>query len=77
MNHSLSSPPAPALAPADDLMRLKNAAAFLGFSVSSVYRAMAKKGLPARRLGGCWVFSRAELAAWVKTLPGINLPSAS
>ena len=63
--------------PASDLMRMKNVTTFLGLSASSIYRAMAKKGLPARRLGGCWVFSRAELAAWVKSLPGINLPNAS
>jgi len=60
-----------------DLMRMKGAAEFLGCSVATIYRAMAKKGLPARRLGACWVFSRTELAAWIKALPGINLPSAS
>jgi len=63
--------------PAFDLMRIKAAAAFLGWSVSSVYRAMANRGLPARRLGERWVFSRSELYAWVKKQPGINLPTES
>ena len=70
-------PPSDPPDPPTDLMRMKIAAAFLGCSTATIYRAMAKKGLPARRLGGVWVFSRAELSAWVKTLPGINLPTAS
>lgn len=60
-----------------DLMRMKEAAAFVRRSIPSMYRDMAKRGLPARRLGGCWVFSRAELEAWVKGLPGINVQKAS
>ena len=64
-------------APPSDLMRMKSIATFLGCSVPTVYRAMAHKGLPARRLGGVWVFSKDEVESWVKSLPGINLPNAS
>ncbi len=77
MNQNKSTLGATSDPPPSDLLRMKSAAAHLGFSVPTVYRAMAKRGLPARRLGGCWVFSRAELDAWVRNLPGINLPSAS
>ena len=63
--------------PATDLMRIKSAAAYLGCSVSTLYRRMAKDGLPAHRLGGYWGLYRSEMDAWVKSQPGINLPSAS
>ena len=75
-SNQLPSGPTSGLPPFD-LMRMKAAAAFLGWSVSSVYRAMANKGLPARRLGERWVFSRSELSAWVREQPGINLPTES
>ena len=60
-----------------DLMRMKSAATYLGCSVPTIYRAMSKHRLPARRMGGHWVFSKTELDAWVQSLPGVNQPSAS
>jgi excisionase family DNA binding protein len=58
------------------MMRVKSAANYLGCSVPTLYRRMAKHGLPAHRLGGYWAFYRSELDAWVKSQPAINLPSA-
>jgi excisionase family DNA binding protein len=60
-----------------EMMRIKAAATWLGCSVSTVYRAMAKEHLPAHRFGSHWVFFRAELSAWMGSLKGINLPTAS
>jgi excisionase family DNA binding protein len=63
--------------PVSDLMRLRGVAIYLGCSVPTIYRLMAKGGLPARRLGGCWVFEKSLVDAWKHGLPGINLPTTS
>jgi len=59
--------------PEKDLMRMRETAEWLCCSVSTIYRAMAKKKLPARRFGEHWVFSRKALREWIQTLPGVNL----
>jgi len=71
MMHLPTPPPV-----ARDLMDLPNLAAYLGKSKSTIYRLMAKEGLPARRIGSRWCFSRTEVDAWVVSQPGINVPKA-
>jgi excisionase family DNA binding protein len=67
--HEISTPPS-------DLMDVSTTCAFLGKSKPWLYRAMRTEGLPARRMGKRWTFSKSELEAWFKALPGVNLPMA-
>jgi len=62
--------------PHSGMMRVKSAAAYIGCSVPTLYRRMSKQKLPAHRLGGYWAFYQSELDTWIKSQPGINLPSA-
>jgi len=61
--------------PPSDLMDLNGVCTHLGKSRPWVYRAIASMGLPARRMGSRWAFSKSELEAWFKALPGVNLPN--
>jgi excisionase family DNA binding protein len=49
--------------PPDTLLRTEEVAALLRVHPKHVYRLL-KKGLPARRVGGEWRFSREEVLAW-------------
>lgn len=60
-----------------DLMDLPTVCAYLGKSRPFIYRAMRTQGLPAIRMGSRWNFSKAQVDAWIKALPGVNLPTAS
>lgn len=62
--------------PPRDLMSLNELCSHLRKSRSWVYRALSEVGLPAHRMGGRWTFSKAEVDAWFKSLPGVNLPIA-
>lgn len=62
--------------PPSDLMNFSDTCLYLKKSRTWLYRAMSTMGLPARRMGGRWTFSRAELDDWFRNLPGINLPIA-
>lgn len=62
--------------PAFDLMNLNETCLHLRKSRTWLYRALLSMGLPARRMGGRWAFSRAEVDEWFKSLPGVNLPIA-
>lgn len=63
--------------PPTDLMDLNAVCSRLTKSRPWVYMAIRDMGLPARRMGSRWVFSKDEIDAWVKALPGVNLPNAS
>jgi len=56
-----------------EMLRMKDAASFLGCSVSTIYRAIEKNGLPAHRFFAHWVFFEEELYSWARGLKGINL----
>lgn len=77
LNQNMVAMKALPVSPPCGLMRIKSAAAYLGCSVPTIYRAMAHRGLPAHRLGGYWGFYPSELDTWVKAQPSVNLPSAS
>lgn len=59
-----------------DLMDFKTNCAYLNKSRSWLYKAIGKMGLPAHRMGTRWVFRKSEVDAWIRTLPGVNLPNA-
>ncbi len=67
--------------PVSDLMDLNSACNYIGGSSGPVsrchlYKLMRKHGLPARRIASRWMFSKAEIDAWITSRPGINLPQA-
>ena len=62
--------------PLSDFMDLNAVCSKLNKSRPWVYMAIRDMGLPARRMGSRWVFSNAEVDAWFKGLPGVNLPTA-
>ena len=60
-------------APANEVMTLPEAAAFLRLGEAQLERSAAKSEVPARRIAGQWRFSRAALLAWLDSaasLPG-------
>ena len=68
--------PHPVLGFPRDLMTFVEVMKYLGKSRPFVYTLMARDGLPARRMGKSWVFSKAEVDAWIGSRPGVNLPTA-
>jgi len=60
-------------APANEVMTLPEAAAFLRLEEAQLEQSAAKSEVPARRIAGQWRFSRAALLAWLDSaasLPG-------
>lgn len=47
-------------------LSVEEIAAYLGVSKDTVYAWIAKKGMPAHRVGRPWKFQRDEVDAWVK-----------
>ncbi len=45
---------------------VEQAAAHLGVSTDSIYRWLADRGLPGRRIGRLWKFKLGELDTWVR-----------
>lgn len=60
-----------------DLMDMTTFSAYIRKSKPWIYRAMRTQGLPAIRMGSRWMFSKTQADAWVRSLPGVNLPTAS
>lgn len=60
-----------------DLMDLNALCAYLGKCRPFIYKAMREEGLPARRMGSRWTFSKSEVDDWFKSLPGVNLSNAN
>lgn len=50
----------------DRWLSVEEISACLGVSKDTVYAWIAKKGMPAHRVGRPWKFQRAEVDAWVK-----------
>lgn len=63
--------------PPSDLMDLNETCELLRKSRPFVYMAIRSLGLPARRMGSRWMFSRSETEAWFRSRPGVNVPIAS
>jgi excisionase family DNA binding protein len=55
----------------DRWLSVEEIAEYLGVSKDTVYAWIAKKGMPAHRVGRPWKFQRAEVDAWVKA-GGVN-----
>jgi excisionase family DNA binding protein len=58
---------------ADEVLTLKEAAAYLRLGESDVLRLVSEQGLPARQLGTEWRFLKAAIQDWLRTGP---LPKA-
>ena len=69
--------PLPSSTSAPDLMSFAQLAAYLQKTRPTIYTFMSKHGLPGRRIGDRWMFSKAEVDAWISSRPGVNLPSAN
>ena len=50
----------------DRWLSVEEIAEYLGVSKDTVYAWIAKKGMPAHRVGRPWKFQRDEVDAWVK-----------
>ncbi len=51
---------------AEQLLTLKEVAKFLNIDQLTVYRLVAKKRLPAFKVGGQWRFTHSMIEAWLK-----------
>ncbi|SFC11366.1 transcriptional regulator, AlpA family [Polaromonas sp. OV174] len=50
----------------DRWLSVEEIASYLGVSKDTIYAWIAKKRMPAHRVGRPWKFQRAEVDAWVK-----------
>jgi len=57
-------------------LRVDDACKALGVSRSTLYRRIAKAGLPAKKSGGIRLIPAASLNAWLSALPAANSPNA-
>ncbi len=55
--------------PASEVLTLSEAAAYLRFPEADILRLVDEQGLPARRLGDDWRFSRSAIQQWLSTPP--------
>ena len=62
----MQSPKMDISATTDRWLSVEEIAEHLGISKDTVYAWIAKKGMPAHRVGRPWKFQRAEVDAWVK-----------
>lgn len=51
----------------DRWLSVEEIAEYLGTSKDTVYAWIAKKGMPAHRVGRFWKFQRVEVDTWVKS----------
>jgi excisionase family DNA binding protein len=71
-------PPTPATVPTapirngppEEVMTLKEAAAYLRLPEADVLRLVDEQGLPARRMGKDWRFLKTAVQDWLRTGPG-------
>jgi len=50
----------------EDILTLNEAVSYLKIPKSTLYKLLESGRLPAKKLGRCWRFNRADLAAWLK-----------
>lgn len=51
----------------DEIMTIKELAAYLKVTEKSLYRLLSNSKLPAFKVGGAWRFRREEIDKWIKT----------
>jgi excisionase family DNA binding protein len=51
---------------ADQILTLKEVAAYLKLTEKTAYRLASEKKLPGFKVGGSWRFKSADLEAWIK-----------
>lgn len=61
---------------ADEILTLKELAAYLKVNPRTVYRLLADNKLPAFRVGHAWRFRRAEVDAWARAGGNPNVGEA-
>jgi excisionase family DNA binding protein len=49
----------------DEIMTLKEVAAYLKLAEKTAYRLAADKKIPGFKVGGSWRFRRAEIESWI------------
>lgn len=49
----------------DDIITIKEVAAYLKLAEKTVYRLAADEELPAFKIGGSWRFRKAEIDKWI------------
>lgn len=54
----------------DRLLSVDEIAAFLGVQRDTVYKWIARHGLPARKVGRLWKFRQYEVDQWFNAQPG-------
>jgi excisionase family DNA binding protein len=61
--------PFPQRTPPEPYLSRREAAVYLGVSVRTLERWTSDLGMPARKVGGRWLYRRSELDAWVDGEP--------
>jgi excisionase family DNA binding protein len=62
----ISAPAKPAPALADEIMTVSGLALYLQCHVSTVYRLLNERKIPAFKLGDDWRFQRSDIDEWVR-----------
>lgn len=58
---------------ADDILTLKDIAAYLKLAEKTAYRLASEGKLPSFKVGGSWRFKREDLEAWIEVQKDKNL----
>jgi excisionase family DNA binding protein len=65
LSSASDDPPARGRNDPEEVLTLEEAAELLRVTIDAVEEAVISAGLPGRRLGGAWRFSRAAILAWL------------
>lgn len=60
--------------PKTDILMIKYVAAYLKVAERTIYRLAAAKKIPAFKVGGSWLFSRADIGAWIMEQSAVEGP---
>lgn len=50
----------------DEILTLREVAAYLKVTEKTIYRLLGDKRIPAFKVGGSWRFRKAEIDRWIK-----------
>lgn len=50
----------------DDIMTVREVAAYLRLNEKTTYRLTSEGGLPGFKVGGAWRFKKVDIDAWIK-----------
>jgi excisionase family DNA binding protein len=56
-----------------EIMTVREVARYLCLAESTVYKLVSNGGIPAKKIGGAWRFSRQNIDAWLRDQPGDGL----